>query len=613
MSHTFVLQRSILPDPNICDVSKLFYRSNCYFNLKTKQLIASDREHIDFHTLFNLIPVAHYHNYLGVETVTLTAKYQGRAEISLFANLVGYAEPKLIAHKIVESADLENNNIIFGDLEIGKISGYLYLVIDTDKSGFIFKEFSVLCMADRSPAKVGIVSCTFKREKEVLRTIDCIREEIAKDPFTFQNTQVYIIDNDEKRNLKFEETDQIHHIANKNLGGAGGFTRGIIETIDQNLDYVLLCDDDILAFGEIFRRAIVAISLLKDPKMGLHGAMLELENQHMLHEAGEYFDINKRHHINPHYGQNMLDFGSIKHILFDTVASSLSANMYGWWFTAFPVKVFKKVGLPLPIFVSGDDLEFSLRAYKQGYSCLICPTIAIWHPSHMPQHSPMRNYFIMRNRLAYFPLHTTEKKTRKLLNDIIDKTRHLLLTKRYATAESNILALEDFVRAGAWYNEDLSDWLPRFHYLNQDKTQPLYKNKWTIPVISSHPTKAQNKLKNRALSLLTFNGHILPDAFHKPADSPASQYHICVPYGVNPYNEDIRKMTFRASSVLFFDPKYSVGYRVEHSSKKFWLLSARLAKVSIEANLKFKELYEVYNQLDKKVTTFEWWRDRLGV
>lgn len=613
MLQTFVLQKSILPDPSTCDIKEMFFRSNSHFDQERKAIVASQPSHIDFHTHFNLIPITHYRDYLGVKNLTLTAKFVGRAEFILFANIIGYAEPKQIAEIIIESNLLENKVTLFENINIEQITGYFYLVLNSHTTDFVFEEFSVSCVAERQPAKVGIVSCTFKREQEVLRTIDCIREEIAKDPFTFQNTQVYIIDNDEKRNLKFEETDQIHHIANKNLGGAGGFTRGIIETIDHNLDYVLLCDDDILAFGEIFRRAIVAISLLKDPKMGLHGAMLELENQHMLHEAGEYFDINKRHHINPHYGKNMLDFGNIKQITYDSIGSSISANMFGWWFTAFPRSIFEELGLPLPFFVSGDDLEFSLRAYENGYSCLICPTISIWHPSHMTQHNPLRNYFIVRNRLGYFPLHTTKRKTHKLLNDTINKTRHLLLTKRYATAESNIIALEDFLKGGTWFNEDLSDWLPRFKYISQDKTQRLYNSKWTVPIISAHPTKTQNNLKNRILSTVTLNGHIFPNKFHQSVSSPASQFHVCIPYGVNPQGKDIEKITFRASSILYFDPKYSVGYRTKHNNKKFWLLSARLTKIAIETNLKFDELYDEYRKLGDEVTTFEWWRKRLGI
>ena len=589
----------------------MFFRSHSYFDVEREVLVSPHPNHVDFHTLFNLIPVTHYHKYLGVNTITVNAKYEGRAEFLLFANVIGYAEPQQIAKVIQESGSTETDTIVFEDIDISKINGYVYFVYNTHTPDFLLKEFNISCLADKQPAKVGIVSCTFKREKDVLRTIDCIRKEIDKDDFTFQNTQVYIIDNDEKRNLKFEETEKIHHIANKNFGGAGGFTRGIIETIEQGLDYVLLCDDDILAFGEIFRRSIVALSLLTNPKMGLHGSMLELQHQHILHEAGEYFDIAKRHHLNPHYGKNMLDFGALRPVTFETIGSSLSSNMYGWWFTAFPVRIFKELGLPLPVFVAGDDLDFSLRAYEHGYSCFICPTISVWHPSHETQHTPLKNYFVTRNRLAYFPLHTSKKVVKNLLDDIINGAHYLLLTKRYATAEGDILALEDFLRAGEWYKEDLSDWVPRFKYFDQDRTQPLYKTKWTVPTVPSYPTEEDKKLKNRLLSKVTFNGHIFPRAFHEVIKSPASEYHVCIPFGVNTYDDSVKQMTFRASSVLYFDPKYSVGFRVKHNSKKFWLLSARLAKVAVEANLKFDGLYEEYQKLGKEVTTFDWWKDRL--
>lgn len=613
MSNTFILQNSIFPDPKICEVKEMFFRSDSYFDPSGNCLVAPRPTHIDFHTYFNLIPISHYKEYLGLTNIDVACEFKGRAEFLLFANVIGYSEPQQIATIILESQDLESKLIIFNDLDISNISGYMYFAVNTHTPDFIMRNFSIECKSTREPAKVGIVSCTFKREKDILRTVECIKNEMPKDIYTFENTKIYIIDNDEKRNLQIEETDKIAHLSNKNLGGAGGFTRGILEVIKADLDYVLLCDDDILIFGEIFRRTIVALSLLINPKMGLHGAMLELENKHILHEAGEYFDINKRHHVNPHYGKNMLDFGRLKEITLESFGTSKSSNMYGWWFTAFPTSIFKDIGLPLPVFVAGDDLDFSLRAYANGYTSFISPSISVWHPSHETQHTPLKNYFVTRNRLAYFPLHTSKEKTKKLLMSIIDGTYYLLLTKRYATAEGNILALEDFLRKGEWYEEDLTDWVKRFKYFSQDRTQSLYQSKWTVPTVHSHPTKAQDNFKNKLLSKLTFNGHIFPSKFHKEVDSPASQYHVCIPYGVNSYNKEITKMTFRASSVLFFDPHFSVGFRVKHNSKKFWILTARLAKVALEANLKFDELYDSYQEKGREVTTFEWWKKRLDL
>lgn len=150
-------------------------------------------------------------------------------------------------------------------------------------------------------------------------------------------------------------------------------------------------------------------------------------------------------------------------------------------------------------------------------------------------------------------------------------------------------------------------------YLSQEKTQSLYTNKWLVPTFHNHLTKLQNSRKNRILSKLTFNGHIFGSYFHKTADEPSSPYHICIPYGVNPDDPNITKMTFRASSVLYFDPRFSVGYRVKHNTKKFWCLYYRLQKLNLTANLKFSSLYTEYQSQGKEVISLEWWKKRLDL
>lgn len=609
----FDLHRSIFPDSKICDIKEMFFRSSAHYDQTNKLLVCNSPSHIDFHSYFNVIPVKHFFDFLGLNHVDILCRFRGRAEFLLYANKLGVSEPILVAQTVIESNSLDVENEVFTYFDISKIDGYVYLVLNTHSDTFEMQDFYVSCLSDREPAKVGIVSCTFRREKEVLRTIDCISSQMTADPFTFKNAEMYVIDNDEKKNLKVEETDFIHHLANKNLGGAGGFTRGIIESIRANKDYVLLCDDDILAFGEVFRRAVAVLSLMQDPKKGLHGCMLEEESKYSLHEVGEYFDINKRMHVNPYYGKNMTNLNDLKMVAFESVGTSRSANMFGWWFTAFPVSIIKEIGLPMPVFVSGDDLEYGLRAVKAGYSSYIVPSISVWHPSHMTQHAPLRNYFITRNRFAYYPVHTSKQQLEKLFEKTLKQTYRHLLSKRYATAESSIVAMEDFLRGPEWFNEDLSNWSKSLKYGADEKAQKLYDNKWLVPTVHKHLTASDDSLKNKVYSKLTFNGHILPKFFHKKAKDPSSQYHVCIPYGVNPQGENITKMTLRSSSILYFDPRFSVGFNVRHNSKKFWILYARLLKVKALGKKKIPSLYEEYRKGFENSIELEWWEKRLGI
>ena len=42
------------------------------------------------------------------------------------------------------------------------------------------------------------------------------------------------------------------------------------------------------------------------------------------------------------------------------------AHFNGWWFAAIPLSCFKDQGLPAPIFIRGDDVEFGVRLHRAG-------------------------------------------------------------------------------------------------------------------------------------------------------------------------------------------------------------------------------------------------------
>ena len=95
------------------------------------------------------------------------------------------------------------------------------------------------------PVKIGIDICTFRREEYVQKTL----EKLQKRVFSQENLQVsskaevYIIDN--ARTLEANEAIQllaqqmketVHIVSNRNVGGSGGFTRGMIEILQSKTE-----------------------------------------------------------------------------------------------------------------------------------------------------------------------------------------------------------------------------------------------------------------------------------------------------------------------------------------------------------------------------------------
>ncbi len=74
-----------------------------------------------------------------------------------------------------------------------------------------------------------------------------------------------------------------------NLGGSGGFARGMYEAVENGSDYVLLLDDDIVVEPESIVRLLTFADHCRKPTI-VGGHMFDLYNRSVLHTFGEVVD-----------------------------------------------------------------------------------------------------------------------------------------------------------------------------------------------------------------------------------------------------------------------------------------------------------------------------------
>jgi galactofuranosylgalactofuranosylrhamnosyl-N-acetylglucosaminyl-diphospho-decaprenol beta-1,5/1,6-galactofuranosyltransferase len=100
--------------------------------------------------------------------------------------------------------------------------------------------------------KIGIAICTFKREPFIEKNLRILNEAILKNPESplYGHLEVFVADNGQTLDRERLSSDKIHINPNRNLGGAGGFTRDLIEIMTHNdelhVTHALLMDDDIV-------------------------------------------------------------------------------------------------------------------------------------------------------------------------------------------------------------------------------------------------------------------------------------------------------------------------------------------------------------------------------
>ena len=197
-------------------------------------------------------------------------------------------------------------------------------------------------MNDRTVAIV----VTYNRRDYMLRCVDALLQQTMP-------TDILIIDNastDDTADAVAAMSDaRIHyHCMHKNLGGAGGFQRGMREAVAMGYDYLWVMDDD----------------CVPDPTAleTLWQAHLSLDGQYGFLSSIAYWRDGKPCLMNiQHTGL----CGRLRHI--DTPIAPV--RMASFVSAFFPAARVREVGLPIKeFFIWADDLEYTRRLSRR-YPC----------------------------------------------------------------------------------------------------------------------------------------------------------------------------------------------------------------------------------------------------
>ena len=248
------------------------------------------------------------------------------------------------------------------------------------------KNFSYYTEFDSlEPFKLGIVITHFNRQKQVINAIQRLKEGLLEDPETRGRVGLIVVDN--SQNLPF--LDGITVIKSANLGGAGGFTRGLLHLkAHPEFTHCLFMDDDASSEVESIKRTMVFLEATRKAKLAISGAMLTEKEVYRQYECGAYFD-GKCQSLGK--GLNLL----YEH---DLLKNEIKRRVeYGaWWFFAFAIQDVEHNAFPY--FVRGDDISFS---YSNGFKITTLNGIACWQPDFSNKSTPQSVYLDMRNHLMH--------------------------------------------------------------------------------------------------------------------------------------------------------------------------------------------------------------------
>ena len=183
----------------------------------------------------------------------------------------------------------------------------------------------------------------------------------------------------------------------------------MIEAMEQTprATHVLLMDDDVSISPESIIRTFNLLSIVNDEysEAFLSGAMMSMDQPNLRYEDVGFVACNGKY-----FPAKNLAYVDVLH---DCVANEafihcnpeeagydadrMSQSYAAWWYCVIPVSVIDREGLPLPIFVRTDDVEYSLRAHAK---IMTMNGICVWHAPFKQRYSAaVERYQMPRNVL----------------------------------------------------------------------------------------------------------------------------------------------------------------------------------------------------------------------
>lgn len=381
---------SRLQPPKTSEVTDLYVKlhGNAFINNADNSTITLHQgDTISFNTYFNSFYESFYTKYTTINDLVYRLKLIGEFEISAYRERYEFSGRELI-HSQVYNQNNQNDdasNYVYFSLprlksafEAGRI--YLEITCLSDKGtfaeGFVFTQ-----QEKQRDVSLAIITCTFKKEAYVKKTIDLVsKDSILQN----ENFHIFVVDNAKTLDKGDFQDSRVTLIPNRNVGGSGGFTKGLIEALKGDYTHFLFMDDDIELDSEVIYKLFPLYEYSKQD-FAIAGAMLDLYQKHILHEAGARYN----RYTDDEGNSEDRDFNvtSLKKNADLRDSSTLNQFLlheeidYGaFWFFAFSKEVVENIGLPLPLFIKVDDIEFGLRVKQYLNNAIVSfPSLAVWH------------------------------------------------------------------------------------------------------------------------------------------------------------------------------------------------------------------------------------------
>ena len=611
-----VLQRVIFPrDNDPLDVRPLYLDEpehvHCHVSSRRAVTVPASAL-VSFAAYFNAFPASYWRRWTVVESVTLRLSVRGAGRVEVYRSKPNGDTVHLTGLPVRSPGDWTELELPV-DIRPFEDGGWVWFDVFTDDTPLEINEAAWHGDRDLPPQKLAIGMPTFNRADDCVATLLALGE----DPAVLNIVErIFVIDQGSSKisaHPRFAEaaaklSGHLQVIEQDNLGGSGGFTRGLFESVEHtDAAQILLMDDDIALEPDSLLRANAFARAAADPVIvGCH--MLNLFAKSRLHSMGEVVDLGTCLWRAAPGAVEDHDFGAYPLRTTAELHPRIDVTYNGWWMCLFPRAVIEGTGLPLPLFLKWDDAEYSLRALAKGFPTVSLPGAAVWHMPWTDKNdsTDWTAYFHLRNRLILAALHTPYDVRKTLLRQGLRATLGRLLNMQYSTVAIEQLALEDFLAGPDHLFEQLGTKRPEVQRIRADYPDAqMSASAREFPAATFDPVQAERMLRrpHNPVSFAARAGVALLHNLRPPAADAAERPQVNVPASSARWyllgNLDSATVSNADGS--------GVAFR-RRDPKAFRELSRRAAHNYRRLIQEWPRLQEVYRAAVPELTSVESWR-----
>lgn len=625
---------------------ELFYRGDEVVSFGNFNIVDG---YSDFNTYINSLSLSKWTKYTTANEFFLKLSVKGQFELEVIQNYLTYND-KNIQEKGIESvfeelhqSDVDDvfarnvmnfqsgnsritNSITRYNFNFDKVTELILPVTTNIKNAMV--GFTVIGNAEihdagwytsvskTNPVDIVINTTTFQKEKYILKNLSNIKEKIID----FENKAtglnqlgeghlfINVVDNGRTLDAEHINNEFIRVYGNPNVGGAGGFSRGMIETLNlqKNGEYhpthVIFMDDDIEVLPESFKRVFALLSLIKEEYKDyfIEGGMLDTDSGVKQHEDTGFISKNKDiAYLAVKDGYNLIE---LKDVLRNNLEYPVDNEYGAWWYCTVPMKYIHENSMSLPIFYRGDDIEFSTR---NNAKFITLNGIAVWHmPFYAKKSKSLENYLVPRNSFIDQAVNDFWKDA-KILEKYLELYKKEIRMFNYNAADQVLDALDDYLK-GPKYIASLKGIEPVLKERKKDE-----KFSTDIPEeirLNLHTVNDSWALYpgDYELFVETDNGHGLPDVVLNQADDELENVAI-----INQNLADHPAKQFMKKRLVIFDT-YNKAYTIlERNQEKYENLEKRYSELLDKYQAEGEKIAEEYKNHAKIFHSKDFWENYL--